>query len=521
MLTVPFKDPENPMTTESLVKPALPGGFKDYTPAQVLARQRMFAAIEATLRRFAFVPLETSIAQRREVLTGGKPVENRLFDMTVSLADVLAGAIPVDGKAVLVANSDDADKRRWGTFLANGKFMAEWGSEQDRVSARFDLTVPLARYVAANIKDIAFPLRRYECGNVFRGENSQRGRFNQFIQFDADIVGADLGPADAEIILCMAAVMKGLGLERFVIKVNDRKVLNGLAERVGFPLGSKSASALLRTMDKVDKVGVDGVIAELRAKTAPEGEEEAFGFDDARCDLVRGFMTLTDGLTTNAERLAALSAYFGGVGIGAEGVRELELIASLLTAGGMPEDKWVVDPSVARGLGYYTGPVFETYLLDVPNGGSVYSGGRYDDLVARFTGESLPSVGASVGVDRLFDYLQMLAEQRGEKTAGESSVEAYVITMDPTLMPEYFAMANELRAAGVSVEINMNRQDRSIKKQNGIAIFERLARVVLYCGADDVAAGTVGVKDTATRAQVSVPRADLAKHVLAILGRAA
>lgn len=514
----------------ALVKPELPGGFKDYSPAQVLRRKRMFASIEATLGRFGFVPLETSIVQRRDVLTGGKPVENRLFDLTISLDEILAGLVPVagtesaDGKPNLLVDDEDETERRYGPYTADKRLLAEQAGGKDRITTRFDLTVPLARYVAANIGTIAFPLRRYECGNVFRGENSQKGRFNQFIQFDADIVGADLGPADAEVILCMAAVMRDLGIERFLIKVNDRKVLNGLAERVGFALGSKSTSALLRTMDKVDKIGVDGVIAELRAKTAPEGEEEAFGFDDARCELVRGFMSLTDGLATNDERLAALRAYFGGEGIGAEGVAELELIASLLVAGGMPEDKWVIDPSVARGLGYYTGPVFETYLTNLPPGfpsGSVYSGGRFDFLVARFTGESLPSVGASVGVDRLFEYLEEIDKQSGNKTVGESSVEVYVITMDPALMPEYFRMAKELRDAGVSVEVNMNRQNVSLKNQNGIAIFARLARVVLYCGPDDVAAGTVGVKNTATRAQESVPRADLVKAVLTILGRAA
>ena len=475
-------------TAEKLVKPELPGGFKDYSPAQVLARKWMFASIEATLRRFAFVPLETSIAQRREVLTGGKPVENRLWDMVVSVDSVFR-----DGRLI----------------------EAEKANAAERTTARFDLTVPLARYVAANMADIAFPLRRYECGNVFRGESTQAGRFSQFIQFDGDIIGAPVGPADAEIILCMAAVMKDLGIDRFLIKVNDRKVLNGFAERVGLPLGSKSAAALLRVMDKFDKIGLGGVLAELCSKTAPEGEEEAISFDQVNLDEVERFMTITDGLFTNDERLAALRAYFGTEGIGAEGVAELTLIASLLTAGGMPEDKWTIDASIARGLGYYTGPVFETTLLDLPGFGSVYSGGRFDDLVARFTGESLPSVGASVGVDRLFAALEKL----GSINAAEASVDVYVITMSPALMPDYFKMAAELRAAGVSVEINMNHQDTSMKAQNAIGIFARRAPVVLYYGADDAAKGMVGVKNTADRKQVSVPRADLVAAVLGILGR--
>lgn len=463
--------------SENLVKPELPGGFKDYSPQQVLARTRMMRAIENVYRRFGFVPLQTSIGQRRKVLTGGQPIENRLWDMRVPSDHILM-------------------------------------DENFTVTARFDLTVPLARYVAENIGTLVFTFRRYESGDVFRGESPQAGRYCEFMQFDADIVGADTGPADAEIILCMYSVMRELGIERFLIKVNDRKVLNGFAERVGFEAGSKSAAALLRVMDKADKIGIDGVLEELRAKTAPEGEEEAFSFDDARCELVRVFMALTDGLATNAKRLAALSVYFGGEGIGAEGVRELELIAALLSAGGMPEDKWVVDASVARGLGYYTGPVFETTLLDLPSFGSIYSGGRFDDLVARFTGNSLPSVGASVGVDRLFAAL----EQLGALGDTEPDVDVFILTMDAALMPEYFAIAAELRAAGIRVEVNMNYQDTAPRAQMTFGLSRR-APVLLFYGSEDAAKGTVGVKNTVTRKQTPVPRAKLVKEVLTILGR--
>ena len=311
--------------------------------------------------------------------------------------------------------------------------------------------------------------------------------------------------------------MEALGIQRFVIRVNDRKVLNGFAERCGFSAGSKSASALLRIMDKADKIGISGVFAELRAKEAPEGEEEVFNFDDARCALVEQFIALTNGLATNDERLAVLKTYFNGEGIGADGVRELELIASLLRAGGMPEDKWELDASVARGLGYYTGPVFETRLLDMPsNFGSVCSGGRFDDLVARFTGNSLPAVGTSVGVDRLFAALETL----GAIGEPEPDVDVFIITMDPALTPDYFAMAMELRAAGVRVEINMNYQDASNRAQMTIGLSRR-APVMLFCGSKDAENGTVGVKDTRTRVQKSVPRAELVKEILTILGRSA
>jgi len=463
--------------TQRLVQTGLPSGFNDYSPKQVLARQKMIRSIEQVLRRFGFVPLQTSIGQRRIALTGGKPTENRLWDMRV------------DGSHITT-------------------------DEEQMVTARFDLTVPLARYVAENIGKIVFPFRRYERGNVFRGETPQAGRYCEFVQYDHDVVGAPVGPADAEIILCMAAVMRELGIDRFLIKVNNRKVLNGFAECVGFEAGSKSAAALLRSMDKFDKIGIDGVLAELRSKDAPEGGEEAFAFDDARCELVRAFMSLTEGLSTNAERLEALSAYFNGTGIGAEGVRELELVASLVSAGSMPEDKWTVDPSVARGLGYYTGTVFETTLLDMPSYGSVYSGGRFDDLVARFTGNLLPSVGASVGVDRLFAALEKL----GRLEEPEPEVDVFILTMNESLLPEYFALAAELRAAGIRVEVNMNYQDSSIRAQMGFGLARR-APVMLFYGPDDADKGMVAVKDTVARKQTSVLRADLVKEVLTVLGR--
>ena len=462
-----------------LVKPELPGGFKDYGPQQMLARQRMIRTIESVYRRFGFVPLQTSIAQRRQVLTGGKNVENRLWNMRVDKATV----------------STDPNLT---------------------VTARFDLTVPLARYVAENNNAIIFPFRRYEVGDVFRGESPQAGRYCEFAQFDADIVGAQTGPADAEILLCMYTVMTELGIERFLIKVNNRKVLNGFAQRVGLEVGSESAAALLRVMDKADKIGISGVLDELRGKTAQqEGEEgPTFAFDDERCESVRNFMSLTEGLTTNNERLAALKTYFNEEGIGAEGVRELELIAKLVTAGGVQENQWTIDPSIARGLGYYTGPVFETILLDKPSFGSVYSGGRFDDLLARFTGDSLPSVGASVGVDRLFAALEAL----GSLGKSEPEVDVFVITMDPTLLDQYFTMATELRRAGVRVEINMNYQDTSNRAQMAFGL-SRGAPILLFYGSADAEKGVVGLKNTKTKVQTPVLREDLVKEVLTILGR--
>lgn len=456
------------------VKPELPSGFPDYGPTQMLAIKRILGAIERVYRRFGFVPLQTSIGHKRLVLTGGEASSGRKWDMRVDSANI---------------STDD----------------------EQRVTARFDLTVPLARYVAANMGELRFPFRRYECGEVFRGESPQAGRFCQFTQFDADIVGAPTGPADAEIILCMAAVMRELGITRFLIKVNNRKILNGFAERVGLSPGSTEAAMLLRIMDKADKIGLDGVLSELAGKAESE-ENKTFVFDSDQLDQVRAFMTLTEGITTNTMRLATLKGYFAQGGAGAEGVAELEQIASLLEAGGMPAESWMVDSSVARGLGYYTGPVFETTLLDKPELGSVYSGGRFDDLVARFTNSSLPAVGASVGVSRLLAALTSL-NALGEP---EPEVNVFIVRMDAKLELDYFILAAELRATGLSVELGMSHQDMSMKAQMATALARR-APFILFYGDREKQSSTVQVKVTADRSQRAIARTDLAHELLTFL----
>lgn len=459
--------------SKRLIKPSQPAGFRDYSPQQMLARREMIHTIETVYSQFGFAPLQTSIGQKRQVLTGDQEVNNRLWNMDVD---------------------------------STSEHVAPEGHDL-QVSARFDLTVPLARYVAAHMGEITWPLRRFEVGSVFRGESPQAGRYCEFMQFDADIVGATTGPADAEMILCMSKVMEALGITRFSIKVNSRKILNGFAEKFGFAPNSDSTKALLRTIDKIDKVGVEGVIRELKSKTPPPGEEDVFAFDDEQVALVTEFLQLTDGCQTNQERLATLDAYFPE-GAGREGVEELTLITTLLEASDITAECWELDPSIARGLGYYTGPVFETILLDKPEFGSVYSGGRYDDLVNRFTGESLPSIGASVGVDRLFAALEALEVIKNDAPA----IDVFIVTIEPELLPEYFRMAQELRAAGLRVEVNMNYQDTSMRAQMSVAL-KRNAPVVIFCGSRDVKSESVAIKNTRTRKQESVPRSEMVNQV--------
>lgn len=461
---------------KELVSATLPGGFAEYGAADMAARQRIFDAIERVYARYGFARLETSIVQRTEVLKG-----------------------------------EEGDNILWETRRDTSKTPAT-------ESLRFDLTVPLARYVAEHMNELTFPFARYDHGYVFRGEAAQigKGRLNGFLQFDADIVGAPIGTADATVVLCMADVMAEIGIERFVIKVNNRKVLDGLVAKLGYTLDSDDAKGILRVLDKADKKGVDGVVAILQQtepSTEESGDPSSFAFDDAKAAMVREFMTLTWGMTTNEERLGALGQYFGGEGIGAEGVAELELVARYVTAGGIRPDAWMVDTSVVRGLGYYTGTVFETVLPDALKFGSVYSGGRYDDLLSRFTGTSMPCVGASVGVSRLFDALTELG-MLGEP---EPTVDVFILSMDAALADRYFALAAEARAAGLRVEIGMSHQDVSNKAQMRIALSRR-APLIVFFGGNEAESNTIQLKDTRSRTQETVSLAEWVAKAKAMLG---
>lgn len=466
------------MANDKLVKAELPSGFAEYGGAALAARNRMVEAILRVYRRYGFTPLDTSIVQRTEVLVG-----------------------------------EEGDNILWETRRSTSKDPAT-------ESLRFDLTVGLARYVAEHATELTFPFKRCEDGYVFRGEAAQigKGRFNGFIQCDADIVGAPMGTADAEIVLCMADVMAEIGVERFVIKLNNRKVLDGLVAKLGYAIDGDDAKGILRVLDKADKKGVDGVVAILQQtvpSTEKDGDPSSFAFDDAKAAMVREFMTLTDGMTTNEERLGVLGEYFGNEGIGAEGVAELELLARYITAGGIRPDVWVVDTSVVRGLSYYTGTVFEMILPDaVPLGiGSVYSGGRYDYLLSRFTRDSMPCVGASVGVTRLFAALSAL----GLLGEPEPTVDVYILSMDAALTDRYFALAAEARAAGLRVEIGMSHQDMSMKAQMGTAL-KRGAPIVAFFGGNEAATHTMQLKDTRIHKQVTVPLAEWVEKAKEILG---
>lgn len=463
------------------VKPTLPGGFRDYLPAEMIVRNRMIATIRGVFERFGFDPLETPGMERRQVLTG---------------------------------NSSNFRMMIFDTRLGSPR--EEQASE--RTALRFDLTVPLARVVAANLGELRLPFRRYQIGNVWRGEKPQAGRFREFMQFDADIVGTATPVADAEIVALMVATMQALGIDRFQVRFNNRKILNGLAGYAGFD--AALTSDVLRIIDKLPKIGRDAVLRELtKARAADDGGELEEGADlqesgyglglpTAVADRIGAFLDLRG---TTDELLGGASELFSGVPVAQDGLRELRQITDALRAMRVPEACWGLDLSVARGLAYYTGPVFETYLLDLPEIGSVFSGGRYDDLVNRFMDGSIPCTGASVGVDRLFAALTKL----GRITPAPTMVQALVTVMDQGHVNDYLTLASELRDAGVRTVMWVG-EETNFKEQLAYGAAKEIPVLVLL-GDNERKSSTVSVKDMRARKQVTVPRTEFVATVRGML----
>src|SRR3989338_2804222 len=342
------------------IKPDLLGGFRDMLPGEAIMFQDMVATIRRVYESFGFVPLETPGMERWDVLTGNaKKVEKSIFTARIARG--------IEDERV----SDET-----------------W---EQNYTLRFDLTVPLARIVAA-YPDLPKPFKRYQIGRVWRGEKPQAGRFREFYQFDFDTIGSNSILADVEVIHVMYATMVALGIQNFVIRFNTRKLLNGLAELVNC---RERASEMLRVIDKLDKIGIEGVLAELQRQPDNEYDESALALSAEQATAVQSFLEIRGDSTQDV--IAQLKELFAGKSAtGGAGIAEIESIIATLRVLGVPEANWRFDLSVARGLDYYTGPVFETVLTDLPKLGSVFSGGRFDGLTNRFMPDSnIPGVGAS------------------------------------------------------------------------------------------------------------------------------
>jgi histidyl-tRNA synthetase len=479
-----------------------PKGFRDYFGTDVTDRAAMLAAIAGVYRSYGFEALETPAVETVEALGKFLP---------------------------------DVDRPNEGVFA--------WQDEdKDWLALRYDLTAPLARVYAQHRADLPTPYRRYAMGPVWRNEKPGPGRFRQFYQCDADTVGTPTVAADAEICAMLADVFGLLGLGGdFLIRVNNRKVLNGVMEAAGVldpadpDCFATERGIVLRAIDKLDRLGPEGVRALLGpGRTDDSGDfTRGAGLSPDQAAIVMGFIAARR--DSSAATLARLAELVSGSDMGRQGVSELETIAGLLDAQGHGPDRIVIDPATVRGLGYYTGPVFEaelTFEVTDDKGrrqqfGSVAGGGRYDDLVKRFTGEAVPATGISIGVDRLLAALR--ARGRGETRADAGPV--VVTVMDRDRMADYLAMATDLRRAGIRAEVYLGNP-KSFGNQMKYAD-RRAAPLAIIEGADERARGVVQIKDLVlgTRiaasatleewkdrtAQVECPRADLVARVRAML----
>ena len=460
-------------------------GFRDYPPEEEFTRRKIVDTIQGVFEEYGYLPLQTPALELMTTLFGadyGKENKEQIFNFT--------------------------------------------GPDDVEMGLRFDLTAPLARFVAAN-RELPTPFRRYQIAPVWRVDKPGPGRYREFLQFDIDIVGTSLVAADAEIIAVMAATMQGLGIDRFEVRYCNRKVLNGLAEYAG--ISAEVAPDVFRVLDKLEKQGREAVILELGpGRTDKSGDKiPGLGLRDEQIASVEEYLDLA--VESSADQLDKASELLSGIKVAEDGLDELRQIGSFLDGMGVDTNKAKVDLTIVRGLGYYTGPVFETTLTDLPDYGSVFSGGRYDHLVSRFSGQQMSGTGSSIGVDRLIAALLKLEALETSKTC----TDVIVTTMDKGRFQDYFAMASELRGAGFKVEVFLGN-NRRIPKQLQYA--DRLdIPVAVICGSDEFDKGEVTVKDLvagreqskdvkdraewlkAEDIQVTIPRSKLISHIKSLL----
>ena len=457
---------------KKLIKPTQPSGVNDYLPAEMLPRQRMLDTIRIVFERFGFVPLETSCMERLEVLTGGD--ENIRKDI----------------------------------YIARGISEHIRSYDEHTRALRFDLTVPLARVVAAN-PGLSMPFKRYQMGKVFRGEKAQAGRYNEFMQCDVDTVGTSSMAADGEIIAIMYAVMQALKVPNARTRVNNRKILNGLAAFAGF--SPEKNADVLRVLDRQDRVGWSKVLDLLENGDATLGIEKLLTAAEAQ--QVGKFLDLTRVDDGKEILLDAVDMLMGHIPIVREGTQELRQIITHVRNLQVPESAWSIDLSVARGLGYYTGPVFETSILDLPSIGSVFSGGRYDDLVARFSPNSFPATGASVGLDRLFTALKQLGCVESVSTMTKVIVVPLEDSVEVSAVCE--ELVSECRTSGLNTEYLFTTG--TVRERITQAV-KRGAPLGVLIGSTEVINQTLTVKNFRTKVQTTAPRHQALQEITRMLG---
>jgi histidyl-tRNA synthetase len=427
-----------------MVKPRLSRGLRDLRSDHMLARQHLIDTARKVYELYGFAPLETPAVEYLDVLSGSAGQE------------------------------------------AQGQIFRVFNPEEEELGLRFDLTVPLSRFVAQQ-KDLVLPFRRYQVSPVWRADKPAPGRFREFVQFDLDSVGTDSEVADTEIIAGMCDTLDALKAGPYKVRFSSRKILNLLLRFSSIP--EAAGAEVFRVLDKLDKIGAAKVRLELTDGYVDESGDTitGVGLRSEQVDKIEQFLAIP--ASDRDQVLESLRGLFSGVENAEEELHAVGRISSHLNALGYKSDRVVIDVSIARGLAYYTGPVFEAVLLDAPQFGSVFAGGRYDDLVTRFTGQRIPATGASLGVDRLLAALVELQRVPLRHTTSQVLVTA----MDASLMSEYLAITYELRRAGIPAEIHLGKP-KKLGKQLQRA--DRLAiPFVIIMGGDEAARDAVTLKE--------------------------
>lgn len=435
-----------------LIQPRTLKGFRDYLPSLMIPREELLQKARAVYRSFGFAPIDTPALEYTEILLGKGGAES-------------------------------------------DKLIYRFKDHGDRdVALRFDLTVPFARFAAQHVPALGTPFKRYHMGPVWRGENTAHGRYREFWQCDFDTIGTTSNSSDIEAALVINALLLAIGFERFEIHVNNRLILSGLLEELG--LADKSA-AVLRALDKLPKVGIEPVVEEmvLHGVDAEKGRKvlELAGFKG-----------------TNEEILAFVSEKFGNNPKAAEGVKKLSEMLIVARQSGIPDERLRIDLSIARGLDYYTGTIFETFLSDIPGIGSICSGGRYDNLAGLYTKMPLPGVGASLGLDRLLAAMEELKILGGM----QASAPVFIVRFADTPMGIYEKLAATLRVAGIGVEVFP--ESKKIGQQLQYAE-KRGFRFALIAGPDDFASKKFKIKELATRQEADYDEAVIVTQLLNML----
>lgn len=435
------------------VVPRILKGFRDYSAEEEIARQKLIEKAKIIYEKYGFLPLQTPALEYAETLLGG--------DYTIDNLKELFG----------FRGPDEVD-----------------------MALRYEFTVSLARYIACN-PELALPFRRYQYGPIWRVDKPGPGRYREFMQCDFDIVGTSSMLADAEIIAIMVDTLDFLGIKNFVVRYSNRKLINGLSSFAGIP--SEKATDVFRVIDKLEKQGKEAVILELGPGRVDKSGDKIPGLNlsDKQIRLLSDFINLAQ--SKSDDKLAQIEGMLGNIEISQNGINELRQIQAFLKTMGVSSEKAIIDITIVRGLGYYTGPVYETTLLDLPEYGSVFSGGRYDNLIARFSNKPLPAAGSSFGVDRM---LAALIELKAIELK-RSTADVLITTMDKGRINDYIGIVREIREAGINAELyvgetkNLNKQ---LKYGDKIGI-----PIAIIAGSNEFDNGTVTVKDLRAGAEIA------------------